>query len=1042
MLIDAHSLIYRAYFALIETPLTTSRGQLVNAAFGFWSIVLRGFQDVTPDYVLCCFDMGRTFRHDRFVDYKANRRPTPDDLRDQFPIIREILAAFRVPIHQREGFEADDLIGTLTRQAEEKDLESMIVSGDLDMLQLVTDRTKLMTTRTGVQSTVIYDPDRIRDRYGLEASQMIDFKSLKGDATDNIPGIPGVGDKTAAGWLQAFGTLEGIYANLDAIKPDRFRQILAERRDDVFLWRELVTIDRNVPIQLDLGHARLGDYDRSEVLRLFREYEFRTLVERIPAVEGETMREPGELLREADRTGPVPAALVPGRELSARNRPPSLAGEGTGLQLSLDFGSVAAAMQDGEGRGADDCSGSAAERSAGARGGSSRSSSGDGVATSAGSGSSVGAGSGAGGFDSGTGGTSEAGAMAGGGGSESTTGDGARSSSGPGASVSSAVTGVEPPDPRGLLSAALSDMSIVEAFVPGDAVGAWLAAQPELTVGMALDDPRPRRGTLLGLGVTARDGRVIAADADGAGALASAIVASGRPLAGHEVKHFLVWELSRRDPRAQSSLSASGATLPRTAFDTQIAAYILNAALRSQSLRDIAAERLDLELPKAGELRGREHAAIEALGAAAARASLERDLAAAPALNQILTELELPLIPVLADMEATGVAIDRAALGEMAAVFSTEIGRLEEDIYAAVGHRFTLGSPKQLEQVLFYELNLPRGRRTKTGFSTDASVLEDLRPAHPMVGMLLDWRMYTKLKSTYVDALPLLLDPMTGRLHTTFQQAVASTGRLSSTDPNLQNIPVRTELGRKIRRAFVAGDPEHVLLAADYSQIELRVLAHVSGDVHLREAFERRADIHRETAARVLKKDPADVTPDERSMAKMVNFGLAYGMSDFGLSSRAGISRGEAQDFISSYFAAYSGISYYMLHIRETAKQRGYVETLLGRRRWIPELEARNSALRGAGERMAINMPIQGTAADIMKIAMIRLHERLRHQGSAARMLLSVHDEVVLEVPRTEVASLAPVVRNVMETALHLDVPLDADLKVGDDWEQMTPIPR
>jgi DNA polymerase I len=393
-------------------------------------------------------------------------------------------------------------------------------------------------------------------------------------------------------------------------------------------------------------------------------------------------------------------------------------------------------------------------------------------------------------------------------------------------------------------------------------------------------------------------------------------------------------------------------------------------------------------------------------------------------------------------MESTGVAIDRVALGQLSEEFAREIGRLEEEIYASVGHQFNLGSPKQLEQVLFYELDLPRGRRTKTGYSTDAGVLEELRPAHPMIPMLLDWRNYTKLRSTYVEALPALLDPNTGRLHTTFQQAVASTGRLSSTDPNLQNIPIRTELGRRIRRAFVAGDPAKTLLAADYSQIELRILAHVSGDVHLREAFERRADIHRETAARVLGKDPADITPDERSMAKMVNFGLAYGMSDWGLASRANIPREQAREFIDSYFAAYSGIAYYMIHIKDVAKQQGYVETLLGRRRWIPELEARNSALRGAGERMAINMPIQGTAADIMKIAMIRLAEHLRRVSSEARMLLSVHDEVLFEVPRTELDVLAPAVRSVMEDALALDVPIDVDLKTGDDWESMEPIPR
>ena len=393
-------------------------------------------------------------------------------------------------------------------------------------------------------------------------------------------------------------------------------------------------------------------------------------------------------------------------------------------------------------------------------------------------------------------------------------------------------------------------------------------------------------------------------------------------------------------------------------------------------------------------------------------------------------------------MEAVGVALDHEALAVLDREFRTETDRLEAEIYRDVGHEFNLGSPKQLEQVLFFELNLPKGRRTKTGYSTDASVLEDLRPAHPMIDKLLEWRVYTKLRSTYVEALPSLIAEADGRLHTTFHQAVASTGRLSSSDPNLQNIPIRTALGRRIRRAFVAGSPDHTLLAADYSQIELRILAHVSGDEHLKDAFARQADIHRETAARVLHKAPEDITPGERSMAKMVNFGLAYGMSDFGLASRANIPRQEAQEFINSYFAAYSGISYYMMAIREQAKNQGFVETLLGRKRQIPELRASNPALRGAGERMAINMPIQGTAADIQKIAMIRTAERLASEGLRARLLLSVHDELLFEVPRAEVDTLAAVVRDTMESALPLSVPLTVDIKVGDDWEGMTPLTR
>jgi DNA polymerase-1 len=957
MLIDAHSLIYRAYFALIETPLTTSRGQLVNAVFGFWSIVLRGFQDVRPDYVIACFDVGRTFRHDRFTEYKATRRPTPDDLRDQFPIIREILAAFHIPVHELEGYEADDLIGTLTRQAEAQGHESMIVSGDLDMLQLVSPETRLMTTRMGVQSTVVYGPPEVEKRYGLAPHQMIDFKALKGDTTDNIPGIAGVGDKTASGWLQQFGTLDGLYEHLDEVKPVRFQETLRRAHDDVLLWRDLVTIDRNVPMELDLSAGRLDDYDRGEVLRLFREYEFRTLVERLPAVSGEEARAPGELLREADRAAPVPAALVAGRPSAAQRA----AAGGGGMQLSLDLGA--------------------------------RKSGGNGHQP-------------------------------------------PPAETAPVAAAASLPAG----NARERLATILADPSGATDFATAGDVAAWLRDQPDLMVGVAMTDTRPRRGELLGLAVGDETGRVVTAGQDAAAELARLVVESGRPLVGHEVKQLLVWELARRDPRATGDVLGAARGLPSVAMDTQIAAYILNAALRSQSLADICAERLEIELPAPGELGGAEFAAVQAAAVAAVREPLEVDLAANDQLARLLREIELPLIPVLASMEAAGVAIDREALHRLSETFAAEIARLEQEIYDDVGHQFTIGSPKQLEQVLFYELNLPRGRRTKTGYSTDATVLEELRPAHPAIDKILDWRMYTKLRSTYVEALPALLDPTTGRLHTTFHQAVASTGRLSSTDPNLQNIPVRSDLGRKIRHAFVAGSPDLVLLAGDYSQIELRILAHVSGDVHLREAFARGADIHRETAARVLKKDPADISHDERSMAKMVNFGLAYGMSDFGLSSRANIPRAEAQEFINSYFAAYSGISYYMMHIREVAREQGYVSTLFGRRRWIPELSARNSALRGAGERMAINMPIQGTAADIVKIAMIRLYERLIREGARARMLLQVHDELLLEVPRDELAALVPIVREEMEGAVKLDVPLTVEMKSGDDWESMTPL--
>jgi DNA polymerase-1 len=969
MLLDGNGLIYRGYFAL--PPLTTSKGELVNAVFGFASIVLRGFQDLNPKYVAVAFDLqGPTFRHEQYAEYKATRTRMPDDLRDQFPKVRRIVAAMGIPVYELAGYEADDVIGTLTLEAEAKDLETTIVTGDLDMLQLVTSQTKLMTTRMGVQNTIIYDVDRIQERYALRPDQMLDYKAIKGDSTDNIPGVPGIGEKTAGKLINQFGSLIGLYDHLDEVMPEKLRAPLLEAKERVIRSRELMRILRDLPVALDLDAATLDDYDREAVIRLFREYEFRTLIDRLPALAGESPEATVAALREVRESGTVGAAQVAGRPegwgpakegeapRTAGNRRPLLA-QGAGLQLAMDFGSV--------GNGSTEAPGERPVASA-------RSERPDGGAASFG-------------------------------------------------------------DPRTALAAAIADPGVIEVIGPDDVedLADWLAAQAEIGVGLVLDDPRPLRGEPLALAVAGTDGRAVAADGLIAATVLRRLVERlDLPLVGHEVKHLLVARI----------VDEPAAPATRVAFDTQIGAYILNASLRSQTIADVVAERVDLILPPpAAGLPPSARAGLEALGALAVRPSLAAQLEA-DGLGRLYREIELPLIPVLARMEATGVALDEEALALLDREFGEAISRLEAEIWTDVGHEFNLGSPKQLEQVIFYELNLPKGRRTKTGYSTDASVLEELRPAHPMIGKLLDWRVYTKLRSTYVEALPTLLSQVDGRLHTTFHQAVASTGRLSSSDPNLQNIPIRTELGRRIRRAFVAGEPSLTLLAADYSQIELRILAHVSGDEHLREAFAKNEDIHRATAARVLGKPPADVNADERSMAKMVNFGLAYGMSDFGLSSRAGISRQAAQEFINNYFASYSGISYYMIAIKERAREQGFVTTLLGRRRAIPELQARNAALRGAGERMAINMPIQGTAADIVKIAMIRVDERLRAAGLRARLLLSVHDELLFEVPRDEVEPLAALVRETMESALPLDVPLTVDVKVGDDWESMTPLTR
>jgi DNA polymerase-1 len=963
MLLDSNGLIYRGYHAL--PPLTTSKGELVNAVFGFCSILLRGIQDVRPEHVAACFDLpGPTFRHEQFAAYKATRTPMPDDLRSQFPKVREVVAALRIPVYEMAGYEADDVIGTITRDLDARGVDTTVVTGDLDMLQIVSEHTRLMTTRQGVDATIYYDPARIWERFQLRPDQMIDYKALKGDPTDNIPGIQGVGEKTAAKLVSQFGSLEGIYGRLDEVKPDKLREKLVEAREQVFASRELSRIICDLPISLDLEAARLSDYDRAEVVRLFREFEFRSLIDRLPPLSSESAVDAAEALRSVQ--GSVPAARVagepprPGAAGAPRREGRSLIGEGEGLQLSMDFGSVGLA-----------------EPALGPL---------------------------------------------------------------PSAARTRATPPAGPVDLVGALRAAVADPTLLDRFEATDEdaaeVSRWLADQREVGAALLMSDPRPMRGLPEALSLAGVDGRVLVAEGhEAVGRLGGLLLESGARVVGHETKPLVVANI------------AGGATRPLpVVFDTQIAAYLLNASLRSQTIADVAHERLSVTLPPTGDVPAAVRIGLDALASLAVREPLEKALAES-GLDRLFREIELPLIGVLAEMEVAGVAIDRGALAKLDVEFGAEMARLEAEIYADVGHEFNLGSPKQLEQILFYELNLPKGKRTKTGYSTDASVLEELKPAHPMIGKLLDWRLYSKLRSTYIEALPALVSERDGRLHTTFHQAVAATGRLSSSDPNLQNIPIRSELGRRIRRAFVAGAPEVTLLAADYSQIELRILAHVSGDEHLRDAFARGADIHRETAARVLHKAPEDVTHEERSMAKMVNFGLAYGMSDFGLSSRAGISRGEAKAFIDNYFATYSGISYYMLHIKELARQQGWVSTLLGRRRFIPELRMSNPSLRGAGERMAINMPIQGTAADIIKIAMIRLPERLRAANVEgrplrARVLLQVHDELVLEVPRGEVDVVAPIVRETMEGALQLDVPLTVDIKVGDDWESMRPLTR
>ena len=940
LLVDAYGLIYRAFHAL--PPLTNSRGQLTNAAYGFTSILLRTMADVDPERAIVAFDApGTTYRHERFPAYKAQRPSMPDELRSQVPIVRDLVAALGLPLLEATGYEADDVIGTIATAAERDGWEVHIVSGDLDMLQLVTAKVHLLhTAKGGADAIVEYDPERVFARYGLTPAQMVDFKSLKGDSSDNIPGVPGVGEKTASKLISTFGSLAQLYARLDEVEPARIREALAANRDAAFAGQGLMTIDRDAPLSLPDTGGETGVYDRDAALALFRDLEFRALAQRLPPLVGEDR----DAATAAVRASAAGAALRGTAAPAAKGTPKAAAT--SDLQLGFNFDSVTAGN-------------AAAGRSAQVENGVSDES-----------------------------------------------------------DAHSKIEQVK----RGDLSAA--GIRVLRAVDEAQDAFRGLSSTGHLAIGGVGAD---RRGPEAELAVAIVDdaGTILAAD-DGAvvHALLASLASSTREIAGLSVKGLIGAMVSIR-PDAS----------PKLVDDVALGTWIANVTMRNPGLVEVASSRLGADLPD--QLAPLQEAVLAALVTRASRGPLADELRDAGTLR-LYREIELPLVEVLARMEIAGVAIDRSALSELSTAFGAEINRLEREAERVVGHAVALGSPKQLGELLFVELNLPKGKKTKTGaWSTDASVLEEIQGEHPIVGIAMEWRTVSKLQSTYVEALPKLVEA-DGRVHTTFQQAVAATGRLSSTDPNLQNIPIRTALGRKIRNTFIA-EKGNTLVAADYSQIELRILAHVTRDEHLIAAFAAGEDIHRATAARVLGKPAADVDADERAMAKMVNFGIAYGMGDFGLATRAGISRDAAKSFIAGYFERYPGIRRYIDTIKEEARTNGSVTTQLGRRRPIPELRAGNPALRAAGERAAINHPIQGTAADVIKIAMIRLAPRLAAAGLKARLVLQVHDELLLEVPSGEVDRLVPLLSETMEGALALDVPLTVEVKLGPRWDEMKP---
>jgi DNA polymerase-1 len=920
LLMDGHAMLFRAWFALAQArPMTTrTTGEDVRGVYSFTATFFKVLAEHRPTHVIIAFDpRGPTFRHDAFEAYKAHRPEAPEGLVQNVERAKQVMEAFTVPVLIKDGFEADDVIGTIARQASEAGVDTLIVTGDTDTLQLVGPRTRVLLT-TGYGNNKVYDVEAVRERYeGLDPDQQRDLKALTGDTSDNVPGVPGIGAKTAVKLITQFGSVESLLDRVDEVTPPRIQGLVREHAAQARESKHLVTIDTHAPVTLDLEAARFGGFQRDDVLALFRELEFSSLVPRIPIPPGE---------------GPAPA-------VTADAPAPEPAGEVDTRIVDTAEGLAALAKE-----------------------------------------------------------------LAG---------------------AESFALEVLPSGPRP---------------IEAQAVGIALATGP---------------GAAAYVPIAHAEGRTLPA-ADVVAALRPVLESGKAQVVGHNLNPAI------------TLLTAQGLEPTRVAvaYDTYLAAHL--AGEKSLGLKALAFTRLARELEEVTALTGtgrkqRPLAEVPIAEAAAwAGAALDAVLALRAALGEdlereelsgYLTEHSLPLVPVLVRMQANGIAVDTGVLTELAAELAEGVASEERGAYEAVGHEFAINSPGQLGDLLFRQLGLPAGKRTQTGYSTDASILEgllkqadegllegdaDQQKGLEVIRHVLRYRELSKLKSTYVDTLPTQVNPRTGRVHTCYNQAGSATGRLASNDPNLQNIPVRTEMGLRVRKAFIAAErPAWTLVSADYSQIDLRALAHLSGDGAMRAAFERGEDIHASTASLIYKVPLGEVTRDMRRLAKVMNFGVTYGLSAFGISQQTELTREEGAAFIEQYFATYPRVREFLDETVAQARECGYVETLLGRRRYLPELNASAFPVRQGAERMALNMPVQGTSADIINAAMVRVQRRLEADGFAARMLLQVHDELVFEAPRAEVGTLSGMLRKEMPAALELAVPLAVEVKTGDDWASL-----
>jgi DNA polymerase I len=849
-LIDGNSLAYRAFFALPES-IATSTGVPTNAIFGFASMLVKILTDYGPKATVVVWDAGYTGRKEIYPEYKAGRSSRPDLLKEQWPHFEPLVAAFGYKNLRVEGFEADDVIASIAHRAtaQTPPIPVMVVTGDRDAYQLVDDHTRIMTTSRGITDTKVYDIQGVIDRYGIAPELVPDFIGLKGDTSDNIPGVPGIGDKTAAELLQRFGSLESVLDSIDEISGAKRKENLTNHADEARLSKQLATAKRDVPFEIDLAEYVASDPDRSQLRDTFRQFELR-----------EPLRRLEEALGSADAAAPAPQAE---RAVSARAR-----------------------------------------------------------------------------------------------------------------------------------SATLKEV----AQLPNTEVALAIRA-PLTPEGALFADEQQHR-----FGAHAKGGReVLVGPCDGPAALVDA--AGMRPVIAHDAKAF-------------------DHVPPNLVHDTEVAAYLLEPARRGYPFRELVEERgfgttvedeAGADALLVGELAEWQRAEIRGRG-----------------LTDLFNDVELPLVTILRKMELEGLKLDTDRLREISTKVKAEADQLEREIYELAGEEFTLGSPKQLEEILFGKLGLSRKRRGKTGYSTDARVLQAIRDEHPVIPKIERWRELTKLAQTYLDALPLLI-AADGRLHTTFNQTAATTGRLSSNNPNLQNIPIRTPLGREIRACFVA-EPGHLLVSADYSQVELRLLAHIAGEDVLKEIFRRGEDVHTATACRVFNVTPDQIDPGMRSKSKMINYGIVYGLSAYGMADRLDIPQDEADEFIKRYLEGFPAVGRFIEETIEQGTEHGYVSTLFGRRRQVPELRARRWDLRKQGERFAVNMVIQGTAADIMKVAMVHCDAALREAGLRSRLILQIHDELLFEGPAQEAETVRELAVAKMAGAFEMDPPLAVDAGIGTDW--------